>query len=41
MVQRIDSINTDSYLKYRNHDFNDGTSFDKNEAWVLGARWKF
>lgn len=41
VVQKIDSINTDAYLKYRNHDFNDGTSFDKNEAWVLGARWKF
>ncbi len=41
VVQRIDSINTDAYLKYRNHDFNDGTSFDKNEAWVLGARWQF
>ncbi|SHE55899.1 Outer membrane protein (porin) [Ruegeria intermedia] len=41
VVQRIDSINTDAYLKYRNHDFDDGTSFDKNEAWVLGARWKF
>jgi hypothetical protein len=41
VVQRIDSINTDAYLKYRTHDFDDGTSFDKNEAWVLGARWKF
>ncbi|WP_120632814.1 porin [Ruegeria sp. EL01] len=41
VVQRIDSINTDAYLKYRNHDFNNGTSFDNNEAWVLGARWKF
>ncbi len=41
VVQRIDSINTDAYLKYRNHDFEDGTSFDKNEAWVLGARWQF
>ncbi len=41
VVQRIDSINTDAYLKYRNHDFEDGTSFDNNEAWVLGARWKF
>lgn len=41
VVQRIDSINTDAYLKYRNHDFNDGTSFDNNEAWVLGARWDF
>ncbi|UWR01531.1 porin [Ruegeria conchae] len=41
VVQRIDSINTDAYLKYRNHDFEDGASFDNNEAWVLGARWKF
>ena len=41
VVQRIDSINTDAYLKYRNHDFDDGTSFDKNAAWVLGARWRF
>lgn len=41
VVQRINSINTDAYLKYRNHDFEDGTSFDKNEAWVLGARWQF
>lgn len=41
VVQRIDSINTDAYLKYRNHDFDDGTDFDKNEAWVLGARWRF
>ncbi|KUJ80950.1 hypothetical protein AVO45_06740 [Ruegeria marisrubri] len=41
VVQRIDSINTDAYLKYRNHDFDDGSSFEKNEAWVLGARWKF
>ena len=41
VVQRIDSINTDAYLKYRSHDFDDGTSFDKNEAWVLGARWQF
>ncbi len=41
VVQRIDSINTDAYLKYRNHDFDDTTSFDDNEAWVLGARWKF
>ncbi|WP_299076165.1 porin [uncultured Ruegeria sp.] len=41
VVQRIDSINTDAYLKYRTHDFDDGTSFDKNEAWVLGARWRF
>ncbi|MDA7963388.1 porin [Ruegeria sp.] len=41
VVQRIDSINTDAYLKYRSHDFDDGTSFDKNEAWVLGARWRF
>lgn len=41
VVQRIDSINTDAYLKYRNHDFKDSVSFDKNEAWVLGARWRF
>ena len=41
VVQKIDSINTDAYLKYRNHDFDDGTSFDNNEAWVLGALWKF
>ncbi|WP_170428929.1 porin [Ruegeria arenilitoris] len=41
VVQRIDSINTDAYLKYRNHDFDDTTDFDKNEAWVLGALWKF
>ena len=41
VVQRIDSLNTDAYLKYRTHDFDDGTSFDKNEAWVLGARWRF
>ncbi len=41
VVQKFESINTDAYLKYRNHDFDDGTSFDKNEAWVLGARWKF
>ncbi len=41
VVQRIDAINTDAYLKYRNHDFDDGTSFDNNEAWVLGARWQF
>ncbi len=41
VVQKIDAINTDAYLKYRNHDFDDDTSFDKNEAWVLGARWKF
>ncbi len=41
VVQKIDAINTDAYLKYRNHDFDDGTSFDNNEAWVLGARWRF
>ncbi|MES0823993.1 porin [Ruegeria sp. SCP11] len=41
VVQKIEAINTDAYLKYRNHDFDDGTSFDNNEAWVLGARWKF
>ncbi len=41
VVQRIDSINTDAYLKYRNHDFDDTVDFDKNEAWVLGARWRF
>lgn len=41
VVQKFESINTDAYLKYRNHDFDDGTSFDNNEAWVLGARWKF
>ncbi len=41
VVQRIDSINTDAYLKYRNHDFDDTTSFDQNQAWVLGARWRF
>jgi len=41
VVQRIESISTDAYLKYRNHDFDDGTSFDNNEAWVLGARWQF
>ncbi len=41
IVQRIDKINTDAYLKYRNHDFSDSDSFDNNEAWVLGARWKF
>ncbi len=41
LVQRIDSINTDAYLKYRNHDFDDMVDFDKNEAWVLGARWRF
>ncbi len=41
VVQRIDSINTDAYLKYRSHDFDDTTDFDKNEAWVLGARWRF
>ncbi|MFY2824766.1 porin [Ruegeria sp. MALMAid1280] len=41
VVQRIDSINTDAYLKYRNHDFDDTVDFDKNEAWVLGALWKF
>ena len=41
VVQRIDSINTDAYLKYRNHDFDDTVDFDKNEAWVLGAIWQF
>ncbi len=42
VVQRIDSINTDAYLKYRNHDFDDSSSsFQKNDTWVLGARWKF
>lgn len=41
VVQRIDSINTDAYLKYRNHDFDDTVDFDKNEAWVLGALWQF
>ncbi|WP_170414372.1 porin [Ruegeria atlantica] len=41
VVQRIDAINTDAYLKYRNHDFDDTVDFDKNEAWVLGALWKF
>ncbi|NVO55650.1 porin [Rhodobacteraceae bacterium B1Z28] len=41
VVQKIEAINTDAYLKYRNHDFDDGTSFENNEAWVLGARWKF
>jgi len=41
LVQKIDAINTDAYLKFRSHDFDDGTSFDKNEAWVLGARWRF
>ena len=41
VVQKVDAINTDVYLKYRTHDFDDGTSFDRNEAWVLGARWKF
>ncbi|NOC82775.1 MULTISPECIES: porin [Ruegeria] len=41
VVQKVEPINTDVYLKYRNHDFDDGSSFDNNEAWVLGARWKF
>ncbi|KUJ82141.1 porin [Ruegeria profundi] len=41
VVQRIDSINTDAYLKYRNHDFDDTVDFDRNEAWVLGALWQF
>ncbi|MCX8953227.1 MULTISPECIES: porin [unclassified Ruegeria] len=41
VVQKVEAINTDVYLKYRNHDFDDGTSFENNEAWVLGARWKF
>lgn len=41
IVQKIESINTDAYLKYRNHDFDDMVDFDKNEAWVLGARWRF
>ncbi|WP_171099772.1 MULTISPECIES: porin [unclassified Ruegeria] len=41
VVQKIQSINTDAYLKYRNHDFDDGTSFDSNDTWVLGARWRF
>lgn len=41
VVQRIDAFNTDAYLKYRNHDFDDTVDFDKNEAWVLGALWKF
>ncbi|WP_420587272.1 porin [Ruegeria sp.] len=41
VVQRIDSVNTDAYLKYRSHDFDDTVNFDKNEAWVLGALWKF
>ncbi|WP_424833309.1 porin [Ruegeria sp.] len=41
VVQKVDAINTDVYLKYRNHDFDNGTSFDNNEAWVLGARWRF
>lgn len=41
VAQQIDAINTEVYLKYRNHDFDDGSSFDNNEAWVLGALWKF
>ncbi len=41
VVQRIDSINTDAYLKYRSHDFDGTVDFDKNEAWALGARWRF
>ncbi|WP_170770470.1 porin [Ruegeria lacuscaerulensis] len=41
VVQRIDSINTDAYLKYRRHDFDDMVDFDENEAWALGARWRF
>ncbi|WP_256439835.1 hypothetical protein [Ruegeria sp. R13_0] len=41
VLQRIYLINTDVYLKYRDRDFEDGTSFDNNDAWVLGARWQF
>lgn len=41
VVQNIAAINTDAYLKFRHHDFEDGTPFDSNMAWVLGARWKF
>lgn len=42
IVQQIDSINTQAYLKYRTHDFNETTaSYQKNDTWVLGARWQF
>lgn len=41
VVQKVDAINTEVYLKYRNHDFDGDTSFQDNDAYVLGARWKF
>lgn len=42
IAQKIDSINTDAYLKYRSHDFDETTAnYQKNGTWVLGARWKF
>lgn len=41
VVQKVDAINTEIYAKYRNHDFDGDTSFQDNEAYVLGARWRF
>ncbi|TMV06578.1 porin [Ruegeria sediminis] len=42
LVQKIERINTDAYLKYRSHVFDDGTTrYQRNQTWVLGALWKF
>ena len=40
--QNIDSINTQVYLGYRNHELSDpGTSYKDVDAFLFGARWKF
>ncbi|MCE8536235.1 porin [Ruegeria pomeroyi] len=40
--QNFDSINTQVYLGYRNHELSDpGTAYQDVDAFLFGARWKF
>lgn len=40
--QNIDSINTQVYLGYRNHELTDpGVNYNDIDAYLFGARWRF
>ncbi len=41
-TQVVESINTELYLAYRNHQYNaPGANYSDVDAWMLAARWSF
>lgn len=41
-VQKVENLNTDTYLTYQEYEYEDAAATNQDlTTWVLGARWKF